>query len=73
LTVPQTADPTNEFPGTLFFNSNGSVPSVSKSQTPFLLEKGLSQAPKYPSGAYDWYFWTLTDATTYGGYPAMLY
>jgi hypothetical protein len=73
LQIPQTANPTNIFPGTLFFNTDGSVPSVSSAQKPFLQELGLTQAPKYPSGAYPWYFWTITDATTFGNFPAMLY
>lgn len=74
LAVPQTANATNTFPGTLFFNTDGSTPSVSSAQKPFLMELGLANAPKYPSGAYSWYFWTITDATTYpNNSPAFLY
>jgi len=72
LNVPQTANGTNPFPGTLFFNTNGSTPSVSSSQTPYLLDLGLANAPRYPSGAFSWYFGSLTDATTTGGGVAPL-
>jgi hypothetical protein len=72
LNVPQTAYPTNPCPGTLFFNTDGSTPSVSPSQRPYVQIVGEANAPKYPSGAAPWYFWTLTDATSYGGYPARL-
>lgn len=67
LNDPQAANPSNIFHGTLFFNTNGSTPSVTSSQKPYLEILGETNAPKYPSGAFSWYFWTLTDATTYGG------
>lgn len=67
--VTLTADPTNEFPKTLFFNTNGSTPSVLASRKPNLQRIGLANAPRYPSGSYTWYFWTITDATTSGGFP----
>lgn len=68
--VSLTANPTNEFPRTLFFNTNGSTPSVLASRKANLQEIGLANAPKYPSGSYPWYFWTITDATLYGGTSA---
>jgi hypothetical protein len=70
--VSLTANPTNIFPRTLFFNTNGSTPSVLASRKPNLRELGLANAPRYPSGSYPWYFWTITDATTFGGFPAFL-
>ncbi|MCL6558419.1 MAG: hypothetical protein K6U74_06380 [Firmicutes bacterium] len=70
LRTPQPADPTNYFPKTLFFNTDGSTPSVSPSRVNNLQRLGLANAPRYPSGAYSWYFWTITDATSYPGYPA---
>lgn len=65
LPVPLTANPTNIFPRTLFFNSDGSIPSVSPSRKQNLQELGIANAPRYPSGAFPWYFWTITDATSY--------
>jgi hypothetical protein len=67
LALPLTANPTNNFPKTLFFNTDGSTPSVLSSRKPFLQRLGLANAPRYPSGAYPWYFWTITDATAYPG------
>ncbi|MGA7832771.1 MAG: hypothetical protein WCA21_17580 [Terracidiphilus sp.] len=64
---PQTAYSTNPFPGTLFFNTNGSTPSVLPSRVPSLQRLGETNAPAYPSGAFPWYFWTITDATTFPG------
>jgi hypothetical protein len=65
LPVPLTANPTNIFPKTQFFNTDGSTPSVLSSRKQNLQELGLANAPRYPSGAYPWYFWTITDATSY--------
>ena len=73
LAVPLAADPTNIFPKTLFFNSDGSVPSVAKSRVNSLVDLGVAQAPRSPSGAFPWYFWTITDATTYPNFPPFLY
>jgi len=67
LRNPQAANPTNIFHGTLFFNSDGSTPSVLPSHRPNLERLGATNAPKYPSGASPWYFWTITDATGYMG------
>jgi len=72
LGVPQPANGSNPFHGELFFNTDGSTPSVSKSREYALQELGLANAPKYPSGASSWYFWTMTDATGYTGGPAPL-
>ena len=65
--VSLTANPTNIFPRTLFFNTDGSTPSVLASRKPNLEELGLANAPRYPSGSYPWYFWTITDATGNNG------
>lgn len=73
LRQPQTATPTNIFMGTLFFNSNNTVPSVSNAEKPYLSELGIANAPGYPSGYFPWYFWTITNAQTFGNFPAMLY
>jgi len=67
MSTQLTANPTNIFPKTLFFNSDGSVPSTSSSRKQFLQEVGIANAPKYPSSAFPWYFWTITDATSYPG------
>jgi hypothetical protein len=64
---PQTANPTNLFTGTLFFNTNGSTPSVLSSRQASLQRLGIANAPGYPSGVFTWYFWTITDATTNPG------
>lgn len=72
MRAPVSLDTTSPFPGTLFFNTDDSVPSVSKAQVAFLRKLGFSAAPVYPSSAVDWWFWGLTDATQYGGYPAQL-
>lgn len=61
--VSLSADPTNIFPRTLFFNTNGSTPSVLSSRRQYLQLIGEAQAPLYPKGYAPWYFWTITDAT----------
>jgi len=66
--VSLTADPTNLFPKTLFFNTDGSTPSVLASRKPNLVNIGLANAPKYPTGSFAWHFWTITDVTGSSGY-----
>ena len=63
------ASATNYFRGTLFFNTDGSTPSVLKSRQQYLQPLGFQNAPKYPSGYNTWHFWSMTDATTYGNFP----
>lgn len=61
---PYTVDIANNsyYYGTLFFNSDGSTPSVSSKRTQNLHRLGVANAPFFPNSSQPWYFWTIIDA-----------